>query len=577
MNRFALRQHRVFSPSLFITIMTIGFFAPLNVWAQESTDGMVSDTVSSLSITPSNVAINVESCEDVVQNEEFTLSGTYNNPSLTVNYHVRLIATTGSSCSHEDVCNEVALDDGGCSCLKQVSNTGTVSTTFTVADLFDEPCIAGEEKNISFFLHYTETEADPLIGLNPIEEESQALKLSVDLNPPSAPDEAPSVTPAEEALVINAPEVGGDVVKYEACVWAEDLSREDARCKEVTGGSGDRFEGLVNDQLYNVIYVVYDDAENKSEDSPMTTGTPASVLDFAEVYSGEYPGGERGGCDQRDSSKGLISLFFFLLTLIFTKRAISHQKSSKKAPKEALVNILGLTLTALLISPLSAEARPTGSQSQRSSTVQFSGGTYQPKIDEEFQAQDGVQRPYERVFEDQSPVMFQIQMERHLIQNKGTVSLGGSVGYWSVEGKGLSVTNIAETTKLSIIPFSVYAAYRFDMFQKVFPLVPVVKAGLSYYSWTIYDGAGDVAQFMDNGQPSSEASGGTMGYFYTIGAHFLLDFLDREMAWAFDRDAGVNHSYLTFEYQSSQVDDFADPDSFRLGNNVYFFGIALDL
>ena len=452
--------------------------------------------------------------------------------------------------------------------FKEISNAGTVSTSFTVADLFDEPCVEGEEKNVSFFLHYTETEADPLIGLNPLEEESQALKLSVDLNPPPTPDEAPTVTPAEEALVINAPEVGGDVVKYEACVWAEDLSRAEARCKEVSGGSGDRFEGLVNDQLYNVIYQVYDDANNKSEDSPIAQGTPASVLDFAEVYSGEYPGGERGGCESVGSHKTPFAFLLILMGLIIFRSLNISSSSRLKCLK-----VMAFFLFTSQLLPLSVQARPTGNQSQRSSTVQFSGGAYQPSIDEEFLPQDGVKRPYERVFEDQSPVMFQVQMERHLIQNKGTLSLGGSIGYWSVEGEGLSVTNIAESTELSIMPFSFYGAYRFDMFQKVFPLVPVVKLGLSYYSWTIYDGAGETAQFVDG----SEASGGTMGFFYTLGAHFLLDFLDREMAWAFDRDAGVNHSYLTFEYQSSQVDDFGDPDSFRLGNDVYFFGIALDL
>lgn len=568
MNRFVLGKHRVIISTLLLATFTCVSFDTSELWAQESNDGMVSDNVSSLTLTPSNISINAENCSEVAENEEFNLSGTYNNPSLTVNYHVRLIATTGSSCTHEDVCNETSLDDGACSCLKETSNAGTVSTSFTVADLFDEPCVEGEEKNVSFFLHYTETEADPLIGLNPLEEESQALKLSVDLNPPPTPDEAPTVTPAEEALVINAPEVGGDVVKYEACVWAEDLSRAEARCKEVTGGSGDRFEGLVNDQLYNVIYQVYDDANNKSEDSPVAQGTPASVLDFAEVYSGEYPGGERGGCESVSPHKTPLAFLLILIGLIILRSVKTNSIAKLK-----LLKITTFLLYTSQLLPLDVQARPAGNQSQKSSTVQFSGGAYQPSIDEEFLPQEGVKRPYERVFEDQSPVMFQVQMERHLIQNKGTLSLGGSIGYWSVEGEGLSVTNIAESTELSIVPFSFYGAYRFDLFQKVFPLVPVVKLGLSYYSWTIYDGAGDTAQFIDG----SEASGGTMGFFYTLGAHFLLDFLDREMAWAFDRDAGVNHSYLTFEYQSSQVDDFGDPDSFRLGNDVYFFGIALDL
>ncbi len=536
-------------------------------FAQDYDDSSVSDTISTLTLTPGDVSLNTDSCSSLAESEEFSLNGSYNNPSILVSYTVRLIATTGSSCNHEDVCDESPLDEGGCSCLKEVSNASTISTTFTVNDLFDDPCVEGEEQTINFFLHYAESEADPLIGLNPIEEESQAVKLSVDLNPPSAPDEAPSVTPAEEALVINAPEVGGDAIKYEACVWADSSSREEAICREIMGGSGDRFEGLENDIIYNVIYRVYDDVNNRSGDSPISQGTPASVLDFAEVYSGEYGGGERGGCEQRGvASASWIVLFLALLSVISRRRSLSHRAS----------RLLGLTLSICAFSlglVDQASAKRLGSQSPMTSTITLSAGSYQPSIDEEFTPTEGVKRPYERVFQDQSPLMFQIQLERHLFNNKGTLSLGGSVGFWSVEGEGLSVTTVSENTELSIMPLSAYGAYRFDLFQNKLPLIPVIKVGLSYYSWTIYDGAGDVALFEDG----SQASGGTMGWFYSVGAHFLLDFLDREMAWAFDRDAGVNHSYLSFEYQSSRVDDFADPDSFRLGNDIYLFGITLDI
>jgi hypothetical protein len=566
MINLALRKpkHLLFRLSLLSLLGHIGLI-PFG-YAQESYDGTVSDTIASLSITPVNVAINAETCNDIAETEEFTLSGAYNTPSIVVSYTVRLIATTGSSCTHEDVCNDVALDEGGCSCLKEVSNTSSASTSFTIADLFDEPCVDGEERTISFFLHYTETESDPLLGLNPLEEESQAIKLSIDLNPPPPPEDAPTVVPAEEALVINAPEVGGDVVKYEACVWLDDTNREEARCKEIMSGSGDRFEGLSNDLLYNVIYGVYDDANNRSGDSPTAQGAPASVLDFAEVYSGEYPGGERGGC--QSSTHGVSQLFLGILLsiLIMFSRRFRTGKTIRYIVTVAL-------FSSYLFSSRTVEARPMSNESSRSSTVQFSGGAYLPSIDDEFLPQEGIKRPYERVFENQSPLMFQVQLERHLIQNKGTLSIGGSFGYWSVEGEGLSVTTVSETTELSMLPMSIYGAYRFDFFQKSMPIVPVIKAGMSYYSWTIYNGAGDIAQFNDG----SEASGGTLGWFYSIGVHFLLDFLDPEMAWAFDRDAGVNHSFLTFEYQSSQVDDFGDPDSFRLGNDVYFFGIALDI
>jgi len=152
--------------------------------------------------------------------------------------------------------------------------------------------------------------------------------------------------------------------------------------------------------------------------------------------------------------------------------------------------------------------------------------------------------------------------------------VGGSVGYWNVEGEALSQdAEVTESTEMSMYPLAVLLNYRFDVYQSVIPLVPVVKLGLHYYLWTVYDGAGEAARFVDG----SEASGGTLGFSYTLGVHFLLDALDREMAWAFDRDAGVNHSYLSLEYQSSQVDDFGSTTSFRLGSDVFLVGLSLDI
>jgi hypothetical protein len=541
--------------------------------AQDSEDGSASDTQTSISISPSDVSLNVDTCDQRAAEQEFTLSGTYNNPSFTVGYTTRLIATTGTSCSHEDVCNQSGLDDGSCSCLKEVSGAFTLSVSFTVENLFDTPCTEGEERTVSFFLHYAESEADPLIGLNPQEIASPAVRLAIDLNPPAAPAEAPSIVPAEEALVITAPEVGGDVVRYEACVWADGLSRDEARCQSITEGSGERFEGLMNDVLYHVIYAVYDDVDNRSDDSPDAQGTPASVLDFAEVYSGEYPGGERGGCQSKptQTSMWLVLFMFGLMVLIRKNYRVHHNLSSPRSLMSLLMwscVVMSLTLTVG-----NAWSKPLQNQSSMTSTVTLMGGAYQPSIDEEFLPRDGVQRPYERVFQDQSPVMFILQVERHIFQDKGILSVGGGLGYWNVEGDGLSVTTVTESTEMSITPYSVYGAYRFDLFKDTVPVVPTLKLGLNYYTWSIYDGGGDIASFVDG----SEASGGTFGWFYSLGAHFLLDFLDQEMAWAFDRDAGVNHSYLSFEYQSSQVDDFGDPNSFRLGNDIFLFGITLDL
>ena len=232
-----------------------------------------------------------------------------------------------------------------------------------------------------------------------------------------------------------------------------------------------------------------------------------------------------------------------------------------------VIYLLGMTFSDVYAEPWSGE------QSERNLTVTLQGASYLPEIDNEFVDMEGAQRPYERVFGNQSPTMFSLLVDRHFYQGFGVISGGVGFGYWNVEGESESEEASAETTEMTINPMSVHLSYRFDLFQKYLPIVPHFRGGLSYFSWTIYKGNGDVATF-DTGE---EASGGTLGWHYAVGAQFLLDALDREMAWAFDRDAGVNHSYFTVEYQVARVDDFADPDSFRLGNTSVFFGLALDI
>lgn len=530
----------------------------------DGADGSVSDTLTSLTLTPADKPLSIDTCAARAEEQEYTLSGQYKSPSPTISYTVRLIATTGSSCSHEDACNDTALDTGSCSCLKELTGSGSISTTFKVRDLFDEPCVADEERVVSFFLHYAESDFNPLLGSAVIQEESAAVKLSVDLLAPSAPAEAPVVSGAEEALRVTVAEVGGDATSYEVCVREAGYDAPFSNCKSVEAGAAFRFEGLTNDTLYDVIYAAYDEVGNRSAESPIAQGTPASVLDFAEVYSGLYPGGEEGGCDA-SAREGAAPLAPLALISAATLALIALRR---RAAARALLAALSLSV---LLTPWSASAQEP--RSDRSTTVTLQGGSYLPAIDSEFQERGTVQRPYERVFKNAAPLMFLVQADRHLTQTYGTLAVGAAAGYWNVQGDALSSDNIKETTEMSVYPLLVSLSYRFDLFQDTFPVMPVFKAGLSYYLWNVYDGSGEVARFAGGG----EASGATLGWQYTVGLQLLLDSLDREMAWAFDRDAGVNHSYLTLEYQVSQVDDFGSATSFRLGSEALFVGLALDL
>ena len=313
-----------------------------------------------------------------------------------------------------------------------------------------------------------------------------------------------------------------------------------------------------------MIYAAYDEVGNRSAESPIAQGTPASVLDFAEVYSGLYPGGEEGGCDAsaRRGAAPLALISLASLALLAARR--------RRAPSSSAL-LITLALVSATLSTSSARAQDPSSD--RSTTVTLQGGSYLPAIDSEFQERGTVKRPYERIFQNSAPLMFLVQADRHLMQTYGTLAIGAAAGYWNVQGDALSADNIKETTEMSIYPLLVSLSYRFDLYQDVFPVMPVFKAGLSYYLWNVYDGSGEVARFAGGG----EASGATFGWQYTVGLQLLLDSLDRGMAWAFDRDAGVNHSYLTLEYQVSQVDDFGSATSFRLGSEALFVGLALDL
>ncbi|MCA9542824.1 MAG: hypothetical protein KC613_00495 [Myxococcales bacterium] len=231
---------------------------------------------------------------------------------------------------------------------------------------------------------------------------------------------------------------------------------------------------------------------------------------------------------------------------------------------------------ALALSATAAHGREVR-ESSRSNAVEFKIGAYMPRIDSQFQASSaGVEGglPYKRIFKNDDPFMMMLGVDQHIVRELGTLSLGFAAGWWSVEGKGVSAGGEgSDTTTLQMIPMQFQATYRLDLWEEIVPLVPVLRGGLDYVYWSIKDGGDEVTTF----PTGAEASGGTWGWHVTVGLHFLLDYLDPSMAADFDRDAGVNGSYLVLEYQMATIDDFGGGDSFRLGDDTFFIGLALDL
>ncbi len=232
------------------------------------------------------------------------------------------------------------------------------------------------------------------------------------------------------------------------------------------------------------------------------------------------------------------------------------------------VRLIGAT--ALLV--LSA-APAFSAEDERSSALQITFADYQPSIDDQFATSPG---PYEQVFGGETSLMFEIGWEGHLVRDAGALTAGLSIGFWSVQGNAILAggTQGADTTSFQILPISAQLSYRFDVFaERYFPLAPVARVGVDYYLWRVLDGTGEVAYF----SPGNDAQGSTYGWHAAVGVHLLLDFFAPDMAIAFERNAGVYNSFLIAEYRYSQIDEFGSASSFRLGDDAFVFGLALEL
>ena len=228
----------------------------------------------------------------------------------------------------------------------------------------------------------------------------------------------------------------------------------------------------------------------------------------------------------------------------------------------------------------------------RHGSLELRYAPYKPDIDSQFSLPDGCenQGPYSRFYGSGDDGLLLLGYEGHLIKDFGTLSAGATFGFFRVEGKAQAglpcrptgggavtsgVVEESDTAKSSliIVPVQAQVTYRLTPWEDRVPLVPVLRLGLDYYVWRMGGTNGEVARF----EPGQDASGGTLGWHYVVGVHVLLDFFSQSMAADFDRDAGVNSTYLTVEYMHAQVDDFGSKKSLRLGDSTLVFGLGFDM
>lgn len=340
--------------------MILGVLLSGTAWGQLINRNIAEDDLTITFDNEEEFFLNVDNCRSRL-NETYTIQGSLVNGVTLGDGELSIFfSREGATCTNDtlDECPATTLD-GTCQCLDSSDTASTVSLNEELVDLWPEACETAGIYELRFVLNFYEDYGNDDSDLD---QDSAAAKVIIDLDPPSAPSDPPTISPSDGALVVTFPERRGvEEYDYEVCYRLVGTEDEeilglpdaggdrfpavlDAQVESASGGIGaadlptndalrgsyscncdrkedDEFrcEGLDNGQDYEVVYAILDEAGNRSESSPRAVGVPGEVLDFAERYSG----GETGGCaSTRGPGVGLIALAG--LGLLITMRRRRH-------------------------------------------------------------------------------------------------------------------------------------------------------------------------------------------------------------------------------------------------------------
>jgi hypothetical protein len=240
-----------------------------------------------------------------------------------------------------DLGAQVIVDDeGACGCIQTTGGSpDTLNWTGQLTSLDNALitllCEASTVINFRGDLIY-ETDLD--------DEVSEVVTLTSDLDPPAPLASKPVVRAAENALIVTLDTTDrsvGDVTAHDICVRRlsgtpidqtengevdyADLDGLRAgftadSCKRTERLKSDeyRYDDLENDVQYAIVVATYDAAGNRSVNSELVTATPASLLDFAELYSERLGGaeGETGGCSAANAQGSPLLVILMIIGLI---------------------------------------------------------------------------------------------------------------------------------------------------------------------------------------------------------------------------------------------------------------------
>jgi hypothetical protein len=365
-----------------------------------------------------------------------------------------------------------------------------------------------------------------------------------------------------------------------------------------------RITGLQNGIPYGVGVVAIDKYYNVSaiSSADVVPGTPIPTVDFYSEYKklgGSAQGGFCAVASRRSRQSAALGICLAGLALMLVVR-----RRSRKSPPSIGPFVLVLATGTLLAGQ--ARAQPVyhdsafeedrvseawgGSPRQYAIEARF--GLYTPNLDSEFSKTT----PQADVFGSKRRPMWQLEFDWEFLQEFGTLSLGGVIGYYKENAQSCQLTGLkpdgtcpvvandpssgpsGDNTALRLIPLAALLIYRMDEAANHWhiPLVPYAKIGLNYTIWTITNGNGDVAWFTDSKGHASKGQGGTMGWQAAVGLSLSLDFIDPGAARGFDADSGVNHTYAFFELDHIDGSGLYHKDVLRVGDDTWFAGLMFE-
>jgi hypothetical protein len=371
----------------------------------------------------------------------------------------------------------------------------------------------------------------------------------------------------------------------------------------ISSTSSQRIEGLQNGITYGVGVAVVDKYYNVSPIDPSTVvyGTPIPTVDFYTEYR-EQGGSAQGGFCALAGPKvrpGVVALILIAGLAIVLRR---RRRAKRRPPKAGLFLLI---VGAGLLAGRQAHAQPiyhdssfaedhpdeSWGGSPRQYAIEARFGLYTPNVDSEFRKTT----PNADVFGTKRRPMWQIEFDWEFLQEFGTLSLGGVIGYYKENAQACTRAGLqpdgtcptpdptdpaaatkgrsGDNTSLRLIPLAALLVYRMDEAANRWkiPLVPYAKIGLNYTIWTVTNGNGDIAWSGNN-----KGQGGTMGWQAAVGLSLSLDFLDPGAARGFDADSGVNHTYAFFELDHISGSGLYRKDVLRVGDDTWFAGLMFE-